>query len=86
MTSWWWKWIAVCFIGLATFSIAELLVMAYFDGAPITLHGLAGEWGVIIGILFTAILVLFVVVFFYVFARVNEFLERDIPRDFEKET
>ncbi|UFT98643.1 hypothetical protein KO561_15795 [Radiobacillus kanasensis] len=60
--------------------------MAYFDGAPITLHGLTGNLGVVIGVLFTAFLVGFVTVFIYVFARVNSLLERDIPRNFDNDS
>ncbi|WP_085522936.1 hypothetical protein [Tuberibacillus sp. Marseille-P3662] len=84
MESIWWRWIRNSLIGLAVFSFAELIVIAYFDGVPINIRGLTGSFfGIFVGILFTALFIFFVVIFIYSFARVNSLLERDIPREFE---
>lgn len=83
MKSRWWRWVRNSLLGIAVFSFAELIVIAYFDGVPINVQELTGFSGIIIGILFTALFVSFVAAFIYGFAKVNELLERDIPRRFE---
>lgn len=80
----WWKWVKVSSLGIAVSGFAILIVAAYFDDAPISIRGLAGSaFGLVVGIIFTAFFLVFVVAFIYWFARTNSLLERDIPRDLE---
>ncbi|WP_186576967.1 hypothetical protein [Aquibacillus kalidii] len=81
----WWLLIRNSLIGIAVFSLAEIIIMAYYRGTPVSLDGLRGTFlGVFVGILFTALFIAFVLMFIYLYARINSLLEGNIPRDFEE--
>ncbi|WP_166242993.1 hypothetical protein [Paenibacillus turpanensis] len=76
----WLKTVKVSFIGLAFSAFFELLVMLFFRDAPIYMGSLSGgPLGIVLAILIIGLFLIFVLVFLYLFARVNSALERNVP-------